>query len=641
MPKRLCLTMIDGFHARFGQTELPLPQIASRQLLAHLALHPNMAESRSRLATLLWENSDEVRGRRNFRQLLFSLRAETGADWTGLTTTRDGVALDPKAVQTDVGEVLMLLKSGNVPEMLTTSSDVPGRLLSDLPSHGELFTSYVQIARRDFENKIRAQLEIISARGDAIEQSRAAQAMLCLDRADETAARFLIQAAMAKGNSGRALKNYADLWAHLDDEYGMEPAAETQELITQVKMQPQYTAPQMPPSAAPRTHYSIGILPAAFPSADTQSQAISHLFRSELMMRLMSFREFSIVDTAISGAATDYQLGLVFAPIGDTVEASATLIQMDDGAVVWGKQLGQVLPNWWTHQAEIAGLIAAACSTTLSRARLARIADRAGEPGVIDHWTLGQAYLFELRPDRWTKAEECYQTCITLDPRFSMGYSSLSQLYHGQHLACPGTEPNPAKFAESKLLANKAIAFDPLDSRAHLCRAWSSCLLREYEQAAASFALARECNENDPWTVLSSALGASFGGDQALADQLSGTFLAKGWTTTMPQWGFHATIRFLAGDDAGCIQAADNAGGAILNIPAWKAAACWHLGRKEDASRAWETFETGVREVWTGPETPTTKAILHWFLSCFPIRSDAQVSRLKQGVTRAAERYMH
>ena len=222
-----------------------------------------------------------------------------------------------------------------------------------------------------------------------------------------------------------------------------------------------------------------------------------------------------------------------------------------------------------------------------------------------------------------------------------MGYSSLARMKNSRHLMTPGLFRDTRTHLESKALATQAVTLDPRDSRAHLHRGWASCLLGEYDQASASFALARECNPNDPWTTLSSGLGAAFSDDLELAQHLSQRVIDAGWTTAPFQWGFHAPIRFLAGQLEACVRACETCSDAIINIPGWRAAALWHLGREQDARLAWGEFEALARPAWIDGTRPDTKQMRDWLLSCFPISNAAAMSFFAEGVNGAAGLQLH
>ena len=254
---------------------------------------------------------------------------------------------------------------------------------------------------------------------------------------------------------------------------------------------------------------------------------------------------------------------------------------------------------------------------------------------------MGQRLLEEFRGESRDKAIAQFKHAIELDPYFSGAYSSLSQEHNGRHLARPGLVPNPADLKHSRDLAHRAIALDPEDSRAHLCRAWASQLLGDYSFAAGAFADALECNPNDPWTVISSALGAAFSGNHDLALSLTERTIKERWANTPSMWAYHATIRFMTQDYAACVDAANIAGTAIINIPAWRAAALSELGQLDQAAAAWQEFEQAARPHWAGDGPPTTAALAAWFRACFPIKNSEDRNRLFQAVDKAVKHHWH
>lgn len=633
----LNLHLLGTPRATVNGRDVPIPSASAQMLMGYLTLCPNQSENRGTLAALLWEESTETHARQNLRQTLHRLRHGLDTLWGGLVADKVNVALARGRVCSDTEDLLTALAAGTVPETLLDQTRIAERLLETAGAPGEMFSSWLRLRRRQFESALRAGLEKLLD-GPAPETcERAARALLNLDPSDENSARYLMKFYHDRGDTGRALVIHAALEEHLDAEFGMEPSAPTEELLARIRAgTPPETAPpaQAPPAAPRAENLRIGVLPIAQAPAGDEAESIANLFRIELISQMLRFREIDVIDTTMRETPTDYSLRLSVAQSNDQLALIALMTRGSDGQVVWSDRHEQVTENWWHHQALLAGNLAAACSLSLSRARQFEISSMSTVPRAVDNWILGQQCLQRFRGDDDAPASEYFHRAIELDPNFSKAYSSLSQLLNGVHLVMPGRIRDPETHRRSRTLANQAISLDPMDSRAHLHRAWASCLLGEYSHAAASFAMARQCNPNDPWTTTSSALGAAFCEDEALALELEQRGLAEGWVRGGLEWAYITVIRFLRGDNDGCVAAAENAGTYIHNIPAWRACALWLRGDAEAAQQAWAEYDSNVRAQWAVDEPPTPERVLDWFLSGFPIRSAATRQRMA-GAARA------
>ena len=643
----LRLELLGPFRVTRDGVEIPIPYAPARLVLVQLALAPGHAVRRERLAGLLWERSDQAAALRNLRQAIYRLRAALGPGWPGLCSDRSTVRLLPALVTTDQSECLARIAAGAVPAAALQAPPLHDRFLIDLPDQGELHLSWVRLKRAEFESALRRLLEQLAARAAPATAEVAAQALLACDPSNELAARRLMQGAATAGDIGRALGVYAGLWDHLDDIYGMEPSPETQALVAAIKSgapPPAATAAVAVP-ADPGRQLRLGLEPVAPAGSAPEDMALAGLFRAELLARLARFREIGVLDLGAVDPdrherPVDFRLRVYATTGAGRLVIVAVLVRREDGAVIWSDRSEAVAERWWEHQARLAGRLAAALSLSISRARLAEIGRLARTGGAVDNWLMGQALVARFEARAAARAVEHFRAAIALDPEYSPAYSSLAGQINIRHLSFPGTRLDPAALRESRELANRAVALDPLDARAHLARGWAHCLLRDFAQAEACFAMARHCNENDPWVVMSTALGAGFMGNDTLATSLAGRALEEGWTTRPVHWGYHATIRFLAGDEAGCVAAAANAAGGISNIPGWAAAALWRLGRVEEARTTWAGFAADMQARWAGDLSPdpqaSAEAVLDWFLHCFPIRDPATHARLAEASRGAA-----
>jgi hypothetical protein len=147
--------------------------------------------------------------------------------------------------------------------------------------------------------------------------------------------------------------------------------------------------------------------------------------------------------------------------------------------------------------------------------------------------------------------------------------------------------------------------------------------------------LAQGLNDNDPWTLVSAANCYAFCGYDKEAAEIVDSMLERKATIVPLQWAYHTAVRFMIGDYEGCVAAADFAGDLNPNVPGWKTAALYHLGRKEQAAAELERFFAVVRARWSMQETATPAAMTRWLLHLFPIAKSESWDRLRAGLAGA------
>ncbi|MEO9781060.1 MAG: BTAD domain-containing putative transcriptional regulator [Sedimentitalea sp.] len=628
------LQILDRFRWGLGGQDTRL-SANSRRLIAILALNQNLTETRKRVASLLWDRADRSTALRNLRQAVYECRKELGPLAGCLIPEDDKIALG-QGVAVDIVEIREQLSLGNVPEKLFSSRSISERIVDVLPSGNPVYESWVQLNAQEWETRFVSSLSALLQGPDQVARLRAAEVLISLDPSHELAARTLIASHAAGGNVGTALSIYSRIWQYLDEEYGMEPSLETQNLIAQVKTS-DGDLPGPSSVAVLPTQGKCAICVTAIKGEATDSLAyrIAELFRTELIACLSSFREFDIFDGRFHSGKADYTLSCTTLADQSHVNVTLHLTQMADGSVVIGHRLGDIAANWFRQKNDMTGQIAAACSAAISRKRLERMTREPSHSQVVDLWIKGQTKLHQFRPDTWQEACRLYENCIRLDPDFSPAHSALAQLMNSRQLAMPGIVPEHAFLMDAVDHANRAISLDPEDSRAHLARAWSHCLLHNTSQAMCSFDMALKCNPNDLWAILSAALGAAFCDEADQARQLAQHCQSDAWNLLPPHWGYLATIDFVLGNYTGCVANADLAGKAIINIPAWKAAALIVLDRPIEAAQEWKAFENFARAAWVPDSPPSADAIANWLLACFPISNPQQAEHFRRCVSLA------
>ena len=246
-----------------------------------------------------------------------------------------------------------------------------------------------------------------------------------------------------------------------------------------------------------------------------------------------------------------------------------------------------------------------------------------------DLWLKGQAHFLTYEPLGWQKASEIFREIIARNPNYSPAYSSLAQLQNTIHFVHPGVRRSDERTREALSYARSSTRLDPIDSRAQLCLGWAHAMSGHHDQAMSHHALANELNSNDPWTLVSSALGFAFRGDVDRARTLADHALNLSLTPSPAHWRYQAMIRYMTCDYSACLAAAQEAETSIANVFVWKAAALHHLGQIPEAQIATDRFFASVAARWFGPEKPTREAITEWFLHAFPIARIEDWERLR------------
>jgi len=663
--------------------ELRFKSRKSRAALAYLALNDDSHETRERLVGLLWSESEEEKARASLRQIVHELRETLrDAGYGGLQSARLEIELDPDSISVDLWDVLRSAESHTPHPLILDVPRVADTLLKDFDDLDPSFRVWLLAKRQAVHDRLLRNLEAGLRDQAATEEMRTqlATAILNLDPTHEEACRMLMQIRAEAGDIAGALRAYDSLWTILGEEHDMEPSAPTQQLVADIKRgrfdtpaaldtegktaapgesaagrllrngalgvsvpgpQPQPAIPERQPRP---TKVALIVEPFGMNGVERDRIHLVEGFRHDLIACLVRFREWYVVDrstqTTDAGASSrvsaNYAIEAIAYQAGQTINMVLTLRERDTNIYVWSDRFALDLEGWFAAQQRIVQRIAMSLNVQLSIERLMRLA---GEPDVsleiYDRWLRGQAMLDQFSPDNWARAAQIFSETIRDAPDFSLAYSSLVEMNNVVHIVHPGVMRDPTKAGGTLELARKAVALDAIDSRAQLCLAWSLAMSGRYEQAAIHMELARELNPYNSWILISTALFHAFYGDFDLARGLADQSLKMTLMPSLAHWGYQVSILFLSGDYPGTIEAADRAQDIIHTLPAWRAAALYHLGRRDEAQADARRFLAGIRARWCGSGPPTDEAIGRWLLHLYPIRKAAHWERLRDGIVGA------
>ncbi|MEW5829919.1 MAG: AAA family ATPase [Chloroflexota bacterium] len=232
-------TLFETFHLYTPDGDaLDLGSPTTRSLLAYLLLNRHRPSDRRRLAFLFWPNASESAARRNLRQYLHHLRsvlAPLDPEGGLLLASGSTVQFDPQAhVWLDVEFFLQNARpEAELAELQAALALYTGDLLQDL------YDEWCRPLRDELRQQYVAGLDRLSlafqGAGHLDEALKYAAKWAEAEPFDENAQRRLMQLYALKGDRPRAIQVYQNFSRALDEELGVEPLPETQELLASIQ----------------------------------------------------------------------------------------------------------------------------------------------------------------------------------------------------------------------------------------------------------------------------------------------------------------------------------------------------------------------------------------------------------------------
>ena len=238
----LSLLLLGPFQATLnGRPLTNLPTDKIRALLVYLALHPQHAIPRHKLAALFWPEQADGTARQNLRQSLYRLRQaldhvipESSA--TLLAISRTTVQLNSPYVTIDVLQFEKMLAQNRVAE----AADLYG---------GELLAGFTRVNSAEFEGWLRIHRESLHQQymqaltdlmGESLSQQAFARAQryankqLAVEPWREEAHQALMKSLALTGHRSDALQQFERCRQKLEEELGVSPSTETELLYKSI-----------------------------------------------------------------------------------------------------------------------------------------------------------------------------------------------------------------------------------------------------------------------------------------------------------------------------------------------------------------------------------------------------------------------
>lgn len=261
----LTIRVLGGLDVKLAgaPTPLDLPTRKSRAFLAYLALSPGMTRSREHLAAMFWDRSAEEQARGSLRQTLSSLRRISSSTSALIHTDADSVWLEAGAVEVDALQFERLAEEGSGESLENAAALYRGELLSGFSLREERFEQWLSAERRRLhERAVQTFSDLVThyAHGERHDRAIAvAERLLALDPLLEWAHCVLMRLYLRTGRREAALRQYQECARLLNQELGIAPADETQQLAAEIgraavaRSAPAVAPRSLEPAAADRT----------------------------------------------------------------------------------------------------------------------------------------------------------------------------------------------------------------------------------------------------------------------------------------------------------------------------------------------------------------------------------------------------
>ncbi len=660
------ITLFGGFEARFASGEaVVLGGRKSQALLAYLALNSGEVCRRDKLIGLLWSDRGESQARGSLRKALAEVRkALGGVDPVPLNTGRDEVFLDASAVEVDAVEFERLIADG-APEALERATELyRGDLLDSIAVHDLAFEDWLRgererlhdLAREAFSGLLDHQAEIGKI-GAAV---AAARRLLALDPLQESSHRTLMKLYARQDDRAMAVKQYQACCDVLRTELGLQPDVVTERLMDEIRegmpeLDETETSASSPEAAteplALPDKPSIAVLPFINMSGDPEQEYFSDGITEDTITELSRFRSLFVIarnsSFAFKGQSVNVgkigkELGVAYLvegsvrKAGNRVRVTAQLVEAATGNHLWAERYDRNLDDIFAVQDEVTASIVATLVGQIEDIGRQRATQMSTENlAAYDCVLRGEQHLAEGSMAEVLDARKMFERAIELDPRYARSWAGLALSYMDEYLSGWTTAPEAA-VERSLELAQKAVAVDERDSRAHLALAEAYLFARDdFDRALIELEKAIDLNPNDYINFCFQSWVHALNGSTG-----EGIVCARTAFRLNPYAAYDCRIgQFLACFAAG---AYDDALTALQSIsstggyPQACLAACYaKLDHSEEASRAMNSFIEEARSELTCFPGEDAAAWREYWKRLFPFRTASVFEDLMEGMRDA------
>jgi TolB-like protein/Tfp pilus assembly protein PilF len=466
-----------------GPIDLASKKLAA--LVAYLACTGPRPQSRDTLMTLLWGSHFDAQARQNLRQALARLRRILGEGV--IAADNETVGLRAGAITTDVARFEALLLEGSRDALDEAVGLYGDSFLADLSIEEESWNEWLVVQRQRLEDvAIDGMIKLGEhelSRGDHTAALRSLNRALALNSTREDAHRLVMQALMAGGRRGDAVKHYDDLTALLRRNLNVEPDAATTRLAAELRSprdSVQGVAPQLknPIKAAQRTKPCIAVLPFANLNGDPAEAYFSDAITDDITTALSRWRWFSVIARNLAFAykgqtgvvsRMGVELGAQYVLEGSVLRSGGRLritARLNDtlsGVQVWADRFHGVFDDIFELLDRVVVGVVATLEPQLRRAELERIRQKRPENPTAYHYLMqALPHVYAVKPAATAEALRLLSLARRCDPNYAAAHALAAFCLMQRRQQGWGRSPREDE-AQGIDLAEKALELDADD----------------------------------------------------------------------------------------------------------------------------------------------------------------------------------
>jgi DNA-binding SARP family transcriptional activator len=482
------LALLGGFQAKTpSQGTIRIVGKKNRALLAYLALGAGRQHARDKLVGLLWSDRGNDQGRSSLRQSLIALRKDlSGIVPHPVATDGEYLTVPPASIEVDALDFERLARSERIEDLEQAAVLYRGDLLDGLPVQDAAFVEWLSTERnrlRDLASEVMTRLIPLRVGIEAVAMARR---LVAIDPLRETAHRTLIGLLADLGQTEAALRHYHIYAEMLEQQLGIRPSAAAQALYGEIGGQARGAAvPEALPERDARTADKpvVAVLPFESRSADPQHQHFCDLLGDDVSDALSRVSSFLVIARAATaaylGKAVDVRqigadLGAAYVlqgsvhRLGDRLRISTQLSDTASGLHLWAEQFDYAAAELLDLEDLIVRTMAGSIETQIVVAGRNRLRDAASGPVTAQDLILrGTGLLYNETAESYAESKRLAEQAIALEPRNPMAHLLRAEA-HVYCLATRLVEYDAEKAACGVDLATAALAMAPGYEWAHL-----------------------------------------------------------------------------------------------------------------------------------------------------------------------------